>query len=157
MGYRNHDDLADQLELSNKRLKLLIVLIMTAFVITVGVGIFLHQRTVNEYRVHASKLRKDLSAANSALKQQKDDMAKQVAKAEDLLKQLTGGGNSQMADVLKEALKSVQDYSKTAQDLANFPETLGRPPQQPAQPSQPAIQPPAQPAVPANPGFPAPQ
>ena len=146
-------DLNDQLTLSNKRLKILVVLLVTAFVATVGVGVFLHQQTINEYRAQATRLKKDLTTAKAALKRQKDDTAKQISDAENLLKQLTGGANAQMADVLKDALKSMQDYSKSAQDLANYPETLRRPPQTAQQPQQP--QPPAQPnAVPPNPGFP---
>ena len=39
-------DLNDQLTLSNKRLKILVVLLVTAFVATVGVGVFLHQQTM---------------------------------------------------------------------------------------------------------------
>ena len=115
MGRRSDDDLIDDLTRQNGRLKLLITLLLAAWVATGAGAYYLY----NEGRTRAMlerersemalKEARDAAAkANQALKDHQKDLAKLPAQAAEAIKAMG------MGDLLK-------DYSKTMQDVLNDP------------------------------------
>lgn len=115
MGRRSDDDLIDDLTRQNGRLKMLMTLVMAAWVATGAGAYYLY----NESRTKAilerqtadaalKEARSEAAKAKQALVDQQKELASLPAKAAETIKAMG------MGDLLK-------DYSKTMQDVLNDP------------------------------------